>query len=646
MLTSAVIEVLYEKLPQTTGTRLRLECELGQLLKDVIKHTQPITWSEQELEAALLWLHQQKLIRLTDGLNLFHQALKVRVIKNANIQTVARRYQEVKSHYDEQTRRTHMMVQYGKNNESDRQKLVEDYFSLPPSQFSNNYSELSAEASKLPVTQDDYNRIVGNLNSTQTEIVLNEAPALAVIAGPGSGKTRTIVHKIAYLVKVKRVNPARILVLAYNRNAVRELRLRLQDLVGSLASRLRVYTFHSLALALLGRTLGQQKNSHNLDFTNLLQQACQLIEQGDELDDEDTQARRIQLLGNLEFIFVDEYQDVAKDEYRLIQLIAGLGEEDESRAVQINLCVIGDDDQNIYQFKGTSPEYIIQFQNEYKAKQLLLSENYRSTESIIKAANNLIQNNRLRCKHEPSEQVRINFERQGVNGLPVKAFTFADPSVQAGWVTQQILSWVRSGIAANEIAVLARQWKNLEPIRALLEKEGIATYALKKEGIKLVRNRVTSLLIDELKAQSHRIFSPKESINQWMKSLFTQWKRSLTEPIVKTLLKIASDLDSERGYGSEELAVPMSADEILTTVFEFNESGELFLEENAVLVTSCHGAKGLEFRKVVLLSDGFSTKFEEIESERRLFYVAMTRAKSELILCSTNHSLFIRGVGK
>lgn len=645
-LARAVIEVLYEKLSDETGVRLRLEYELGQLLKDVIKQTQPLTWSEKDLDAVLLWLHQRKLIRLTNGFNFLQQALKVKVIKNKKWTTITHRYPEVKAHYDEQTRRTHLMVKYGKtNDESARQKLVEDYFGLSPSQFSQTYSELATEATKRPVTQDDYNRIMGDLNPTQKAIVLDETPALAVIAGPGSGKTRTIVHRIAYLVKVKRVDPARILVLAYNRNAVRELRLRLQNLVGPLASRLRVFTFHSLALALLGRTLSQQRRSREVDFTQLLQEACQLIEQGDELDDSDTQARRIQLLGNVEYIFVDEYQDVAKDEYRLIQLIAGLGDsEDLARSVQINLCVIGDDDQNIYEFNGTSPEYIIQFETEYKAKRLLLTENYRSTEPIIEAANNLIQNNRQRCKQKPAEQVRIDSQRKGSGGLPVKAFTFGNPSQQAAWVKQQIQSWINSGIAAKDIAVLARRWQTLEPIRALLEKQGIATYALKGEGIKLVRNRVTSQLLDELKAQSHRIFSPQESIRDWMTSLFIQWNRSLQEPTAKTLLKIASDLDQERGYGAEELAVPMSADEILTAVFEFNESGELFLEDNAVLVTSCHGAKGLEFRKVVLLTDGFNSNYE-VESERRLFYVAMTRAEEELILCSTNSSLLVHQTG-
>jgi len=154
----------------------------------------------------------------------------------------------------------------------------------------------------------------------------------------------------------------------------------------------RIFTFHGLALALLGRTLGENGKRQEMDFEKLLIEACSLIAKGEEFEDgdEDTPARRIQLLGKLEYIFVDEYQDVSEHEYRLIQLIAGLNEsEDESRSVQINLCVIGDDDQNIYGFRGTDTKYILQFEQEYKAKRLLLTENYRSTESIIQSANSL-----------------------------------------------------------------------------------------------------------------------------------------------------------------------------------------------------------------------------------------------------------------
>lgn len=643
-LARAVIEVLYDKLHEVTGARMRVESELGQLLLDVVKKTQPLTWYERELEAVLLWLHQRKLLRLTEGLNLFQQALKIKVIKGARIDTITRRYPEVKAHYDEQTRRIHIMVKYGlmPSNKA-REELVANYFSLPASELCQTYPELTTEATTRPVTQDDYDCIMGALNPAQEEIVSSESPALAVIAGPGSGKTRAIVHRIAYLVKVKRVAPDQILVLAYNRNAVRELRVRLQDLIGPLAFRLRVFTFHGLALALLGRTLSQERYSREIDFPKLLQQACELIEQGaDELDDEDTQARRIQLLGNLEYIFVDEYQDVAENEYRLIKAIAGLGEsEDASRSVQINLCVIGDDDQNIYQFKGTTPKYIRQFQAEYKAEQLILTENYRSTESIIEAANRLIRHNSDRCKRKPEEQVRINSKRLGERGLPVRAFSFNSVSSQAVWIKETIFNWRQQGIPASEIAVLAREWNNLNPIRLLLESQGIPTYALKKDGIKLVRHRITCQLIEKLKENNHVVLTSAQSVYRLFVSLFERWNYRQSEPTAKILLKIASDLDRERGYDSQEVALPISVDEILTTLFEFNESGEAFLEENAVLVTSCHGAKGLEFRQVILLTDDFSIN----ESERRLFYVAMTRARSELILCGTRLSNFIREAG-
>ena len=435
-----------------------------------------------------------------------------------------------------------------------------------------------------------------------------------------------------------------------NRNAVRELRTRLFDLIGTLASRLRVFTFHGLALALLGRTAGEIRRSRQNaeeSWNALLKEVCELISNGDELDDGDSQARRIQLLGNVEYIFVDEYQDVAEDEYRMIQLLAGLGEsEDKSRSVQIDLCVIGDDDQNIYSFRGTNPQYIIQFTKEYKATQFLLVENYRSTKSIIETANCLIQHNQVRCKKHPDDQVRINQERIGLTGQPVLAYKFSSLSQQAAWVKNKIQSWIDAGIKHNEIAILAREWDYISPIRLLLERENIPSYALRNTSISLVNNYSTHLLMSALKENITLVTDPEESILERFKIFFKERAgRNLLEPTVKTLLKIADDLDKERGYGSEDLVLPMSIDEILTAIFESNKTGETFLENDSVLVTSCHGAKGLEFRKVILLSDGFKTNSQDIESERRLFYVAMTRAKEELILCSTQQNLFIQQAG-
>ena len=206
-LTAGIIEVLYHKLGEQQGARLKVEYEMGKLLKDVSEKINNSTLSETELERAIFWLHRQKLIRITEGLNLFHQSLKIKVVKRANLCSIPPGYKkQVKPSYDEQARRTHIMLQYGVIPDSlTRQQLVQNYFSLSPQDFYRVYPQLASEQMKLPVTEDDYHRILDSLNETQRKIVLSENHALAVIAGPGSGKTRTIIHRIAYLVKVKRV---------------------------------------------------------------------------------------------------------------------------------------------------------------------------------------------------------------------------------------------------------------------------------------------------------------------------------------------------------------------------------------------------------------------------------------------------------
>lgn len=654
-LINAIYTEIDQKLEKTSGARLIVECEFETLLETICAQRNPTELDAKQLKTALLWLHQRKILRLTEGLLLFSQALKVRVHKGANITTINRKYPEVQNHYSEQARRTHLMLEYGRLGEDQtaRQQLVEDYFHLPFEEFANKYPDLHTEACKRPVTQEDYNQIMGSLNPAQTAIVEADDPAIAVIAGPGSGKTCTIVHRIAYLIKVKRVNPDRILVLAYNRNAVRELRIRLKDLVGTSASQLRVYTFHGLALSLLGRTIdesdtkSQKQQSTEHRFQKLLEEACNLLDKGNEdvLADEDSQMRRVRLLGNTEYIFVDEYQDVAEQEYRLIQLIAGFGDsEDQARSVQINLCVIGDDDQNIYEFRGTNPKYILQFQAEYKAKRFLLTENYRSTESIIQASNYLIQNNPDRCKRDFQEQVQIDAARIGQSGVPVQALQFATPKEQAIWITNQIKQWIAEGTRPCDIAILAREWDELKEIRALLDRlANIPTHTLKGGEIKLVRNHVTQRLLKALNRDPSLIIPPEQSVKERFESFFEKAHHGLNEPTVKTLLKIAIDLDEERGYGSD-LADEISTNEIITAIYEFNESPDLSIDEAAVLVTSCHGAKGLEFREVILLTDKFkfSTNAKQTQQERRLLYVAMTRAKEELVLTSTRNNQFIK----
>ena len=658
-LVKQLIELFYVSLGNQTGARLRLEYDITKLITDINQHMAPQQYLFEELEKALLWMSHHKLIRLADGASLFQQAMKIKVTKGAAISTITRKYpEEVQPHYEEQIRRTHVMLQYGYLGTQEQtddpirlQNFINEYFSLPRTEFSKKYPSTDGEAAKRPVTQEDYDRILGELNFVQKQIVLSEDAAMVVIAGPGSGKTRTIVHRIAYLVKVKRVDPARIIALAYNRNAVRELRIRLMNLVGPLAGHLRVYTFHGLALSLLGRSLNQHNTNHRNNeglFANLIKRACEYIRVDEEGEQsvEDRQARLVRLLGGTEYIFVDEYQDVAEHDYEMVRLIAGLGNDTEvtNRRVQINLCVIGDDDQNIYQsLRGSSPRYIRTFQTEFNAKQYLLVENYRSTESIIAAANRLIQHSPERCKRRPEEQIRINADRQGLVGESPSAYKFDTFEAQATWICDQVTEWIRAGTRPNDIAILGRHWEPLNKVRALLHQRAqIPTQSLKSDGTKLISNRVTQMLISALETKPDLILAPEESVRQRFQNYFNRIGRQPNEPTVKTLLKIAQDIDDERGFGNPDIANPIATQDIIAAIYEFNESPDNSVDQDTVLVTSCHGAKGLEFKKVILLTDGFSSQRHEIDEERRLFFVAMTRAKENLIFCSTQPSCFLK----
>jgi ATP-dependent DNA helicase RecQ len=646
-LSDAVLARLYEALKDQPRGRQQLACDLNRLVGEVAALAGGA--SPEEVQPVLAWLHDRRIVRVSEGLNLFQQAFKLRVRRGARVDTVGKRYPQVQGYYDEQTRRVHLMLRYGRIEDPDlRARFVEDYFRLPRAEFLERH-EIEDDSLVLPLVPGEYDRILGELNAAQRAAAVDDSPALAIVAGPGSGKTRTIVHRIAYLVKVQRVDPGRILALAYNRGAVRQLRLRLRKLIGPLAARLRVFTFHGLALALLGRTLGQSGRPEERDFERLLQEACELIEKGEQEDDlpGDTQARRVQLLGNLEYIFVDEYQDVAETEYRLIRLLAGLGEgDDETRPVQINLCVIGDDDQNIYAFRGTSNQYLRKFEEEYRARRLLLTENYRSAEPIIAAANRLIRNNPTRLKRRPEEQVCVDARRKGTGGHSVRAYFFAGAAQQAAWVSQQVQRWLGEGTAPQEVAILAREWNNLSPVRLLLERAGVPTSALNRGPVRLLHNRAACLLAEELRKQAHRVWGPGEPVEAWVRdALIARGGRRADEPTVRALLQLAAELDAERGLDADEPSLPISADDVLTALYESSQSNETYRDEGSVLVTSCHGSKGLEFDRVILLTDNFVARQGAGEEERRLFYVAMTRARAELALCGTWRSDLVEETG-
>ena len=246
-------------------------------------------------------------------------------------------FASLKLHYDEQVSQIHVMAEYVQRGLwaiTDALRLAMDYFSLRREDFLNRWLPNRERELSRQTTPESWRTIVERLgNPIQRRIVADdrEQTNVLVLAGPGSGKTRVLVHRIAYLVRVKRENPRGILALAYNRHAAVEIRRRLADLIGDDARGVIVLTCHALAMQLVGASFTRRANRlEEVDFQEVLRQAVALL-RGEGLPPDEADENRERLLAGFRWILVDEYQDVGPDEYALISALAGrtLADEDD-----------------------------------------------------------------------------------------------------------------------------------------------------------------------------------------------------------------------------------------------------------------------------------------------------------------------------
>ena len=384
-------------LAETTVGRLMEALEADLVLKSRVKHP------EKLLERALLWLHEQEVIRLHKGLAVFRQAMTIRLAEDTPRRGFATAdFEPLKLHYQGQVLQIHVMEEYARRGleaTADALHLAMDYFSRGQEDFLRRWLPDRGKEIERQTTPESWRTIVESLNNpAQQRIVADdrEQTNVLVLAGPGSGKTRVLVHRIAYLVRARRENPRGMLALAYNRHAAVEIRRRLTGLVGNDARGVTVLTCHGLAMRLAGASFsGRAERPDGGMFQEVMRQAVALL-RGEGLPPEEADEQRERLLAGFRWILVDEYQDVDGDQYELISALAGRTLEDSDR--KLTLFAVGDDDQNIYAFSGASVEFIRRFEADYGPKPALLTANYRSTGHIIEAANALIGPARDRMK--------------------------------------------------------------------------------------------------------------------------------------------------------------------------------------------------------------------------------------------------------
>lgn len=601
--------------------------------------------------------------------------------------------------------------------------------------------------------------ILNELNENQRKAAEKIEGPVLILAGAGSGKTRTVTYRIAHMIKEKNISPLNILALTFTNKAAREMKERAEELIGEENSyNLVVSTFHSFAVRILktySERIGYGKNFNIYDVDDqksiitkikkemnikddiapgrIANRISKLKEDGVGLDEVSRQldlkisanrlfydiykkydevlkannamdfsdlllnARRLLddkyvldiIQNRYQYIVVDEYQDTNNIQYEIINLIA---------AKYRNICVVGDEDQSIYAFRGANIENILNFEKDYPdAYTIKLERNYRSTKRILDTANELIRNN----KSSKGKKLWTD----GSEGEKIKIFNAKTPYDEAEFIVKEIKSKSKSGVDYKDMTILYRT--NAQS-RVLEEKllEGNVPYKI-YGGMQFFQRKEIKDILAYLNLLNNRndnhnfyriINVPKRSIGEKTLEKIAEIANERNIPMldalqfvdetnirgaVKNTLKDFYNMIQGIYLSLDELSVKEVFDEVITKTKYFDSiednkedrvknieellnsiielekrnphisladyldmvsltasTDEMEENENFVKLMTIHSSKGLEFDYVFIagMEDGlfpscsFESSEEDIEEERRLCYVAVTRAKKELYI--------------
>lgn len=598
------------------------------------------------VDRALMFLHEQRIITLQQGLAVFRQAMTIRITPEGRVRRYSQGdYEPLQNHYSERTFQIHVINEYAsKGLEEIRQALalMLAYFSEDKTTFVRRFFAGRREMLERATSQQSFERIVEDLrNPVQAAIVAaQEDRNMLVLAGPGSGKSRVVVHRCACLIRVLRVPSHGILVLCFNHHAAISLRQRLKELIGDDAKGVMVLTYHGLALRLTGRSLMSHRTTsreREINFDALISEAVDLLRgQRDTLELAPDEIRD-RLLGGYRHILVDEYQDIDQGQYDLISALAGRTLEDTDR--KLTILAVGDDDQNIYRFRGTNVDFIRRFRSDYQADIHYLLDNYRSSAHIISAANRLIADNRDRMKTD--HPIQINRGRAGrpqggrweqldpLTRGRVHVLQVRNRMAQAEASISELerLRQCDGNIDWSDCAVLASENHALALERSLCEERQVPiSWTLPADCLpppfRIRENRIVLDWLLSVKNQTRRAAElitylderlSGDPLNPWwqqLRVLLDDWRTETDD----SLIPVTQTID----YLSEALA-------------EQRRNRRL---GHGLFLSTIHSAKGMEFKHVVILDGGFgrAKNPDEREEERRLYYVAMTRARETLCL--------------
>ena len=571
---------------------------------------------QKQLEYALLFLHLIGSITLEHGLVVFYTGLVLELESGAKQRNFTPAdFKSLENHYKHKAEAIHIVGEYAKMmlvDERMAQQLLEDYFVMDISDFRLKYMQGVEQSESV---SDELKRKIESVNDEQRKVIRSRKKHILVGAGPGSGKTHLLVHKVASLLWIEEAKPDSILCLTYTRAACRELRKRLYDLAGPLAAKVNITTFHSLAFSILG-VQGDKKALENAD--DVVAKAAELLESGEDSG-----------VGAPSVILVDELQDLSAGEYRLLRALYDLGEKDP------RVIVVGDDDQSIFAFRGSSSEYFQKFADEFpNTEKFYLTTNYRSVAGLVRANAKLL--------NLMSERVKEGAQQQALNqGRAELAFYEEGDKATAAFAAAEILAQKFSANPTESYCILTRDNAEAFLAAAKLEEHHVLYRLLKgrdKDKCPIEKTREV-LGFCEILQEDPRVGKFPWSAKEFRRLAEDYKENHKAESSFELLSALVDDfVETETACGDDEI-----------TLGDFNQYlGEISYSDFATKnmgtasIGTMHSAKGLEWDNVILALGSWTLKDSDekrAQENYRLLYVAATRAKKSLTVIGAEKML-------
>jgi ATP-dependent DNA helicase RecQ len=545
-----------------------------------------------EIEDALFYLLKIGAMKIEGGFLVIYNAMRIeRLEKDNRAQYKKEHYTQLEEFYRNKRQQIHIVGEYANrmiNDYNEALVFVNDYFEMDYKEFLDKYFKDRENEIDRNITSKKFNQLFGELSSAQLDIIKDQdSKYIVVAAGPGSGKTKLLTHKLASLYMMEDVKHEQMLMLTFSRAAATEFKKRLMLLIGNAANFIQIMTFHSYCFDLLGKVGNKEKSDI------IIKQAVEKIN-GHEVD----LARITKTV-----LVIDEAQDMSETEFLLVKTLM---EKNEN----LRIIAVGDDDQNIFEWRGSSSAHFESLLKEPDSKKYELVDNYRSSANIVEFANQFVNGITHRLKTIPIIPKKNENGKIGICKLISEN------------IAVPVVNMIQKINPSGSTCIIVRTNEEALNIVGLLNKIGINSRKIQTNDDFDLYNLVELRdFIDDVSRNDSYVITDEI----WRQAKDNLNKKNKNSNNLPNALKLIGDFEETNNR------IKYKSD-FKQFVRESKLEDFISVNKDSILVSTIHQTKGREFDNVFLAFSHFPNwdNPKKVEEIKRGIYVAITRAKQNL----------------